>query len=282
MIHGASRQSIAAVRRRLNEMLEQRAASRQPAADAAAANQQLADELDLVAQLLAAQPRLRRALADPATDAQLRGRLIRSLLEGKVSDGTLDLVALAASQRWSAPWDLADAMSVLSDDVLLISADQTDQLDEVEDELFRFERILADNGALVAALDDLNASVQRRLTLLRDVLSNKVNPITYALIAHSIISARKTNLQLALDGLLEASAVRRNRSVARVLSASEMTEEQIERLSSALSGLYGRPISVRSAVDPAVKGGLEVRVGEELIDGTVASRLAAARATLAS
>jgi F-type H+-transporting ATPase subunit delta len=278
MIHGASRQSLAAVRERLNEVLAARTGS---GSAALAANQTLADELDSAAGLLGSQPRLRRTLADPATDAESRGRLVRSLFDGKVGAEALEIIAAAVTQRWSAPWDLADALSVVSDDVLLASAEQDGQLDEVEDELFRFERILADNGQLVTAFDDANASTARRVDLLKAVLADKVNPITFALIEHAINSSRKSSVQLALDDLLEASAVRRNRSVARVLSASELTVDQTERLSSALSGLYGRAISVRSAVDPSVKGGLEVRVGDELIDGTIATKLAATRAALA-
>ena len=275
MIHSASRQSLAAVRERLNEVLAARAGQD------AAANRTLADELGSVANLLGAQPRLRRTLADPTTDARLRGVLTRSLFGGKVGEEAVDLVATAVSQRWSAPWDLADAIQALSDDVLLVSADQQHQLDEVEDELFRFERILADNGQLVASLDDANVPAVRRVELLRSVLADKVNPITFGLVAHAISSARKASLQLALDDLLEASAVRRNRSVARVVSATELTDQQSERLGVALSSLYGRPIAVRSAVNRGIQGGLEVRVGDELIDGTIATRLTAARAALA-
>jgi F-type H+-transporting ATPase subunit delta len=279
VIHGASRQSLAAVRGRLNELLSARGTA--SAAAGATANRALADELGSVANLLGAQPRLRRTLADPATDAALRGQLVRNLLGGKVGEETVELSAAAVSQRWSQPWDLADALQTLSEDVLLVSAEQQGQLDEVEDELFRFERVLADSGELVATLDDANAPVDARTGLLRTLIGDKVNPITFELLSQSIASGRKASLQLAIDDLLEASAVRRNRSVARVISAIELTDAQSERLGAALTGLYGRPISVRSAVDPDIQGGLQIRVGDELIDGTVASRLAAARAALA-
>ena len=284
MIHGASRQSLAAVRARLNELLSARQGDGGGAFGAsgvAAVNRTLADELGSVATLLSGQPRLRRTLADPTTDAHLRGELVRSLFDGKVGEETLELTATAVSQRWSAPWDLADAIQSLSDDVLLASAEQQGQLDEVEDQLFRFERILADNGELSAALDEANSTAERRVGLLRSVLADKVNPITFELVANAISSPRKASLLLAVDDLLEASAVRRNRSVARVVSASELTDQQSERLGVALSGMYGRPISIRSAVDPQIMGGLEVRVGDELIDGTVSSRLSAARAAVA-
>ncbi|MEP6853024.1 MAG: F0F1 ATP synthase subunit delta [bacterium] len=274
MIHGASRQSLAVLREYLAALLSARAAS--PAEE----DRRLADELDAVSRLLAAQPRLRRILADPATDNSLRGDLLRRLLANKIGPQTLDLVADAARQRWSTPWDLADAIQSLSDDVLLATAEQQGRLDAVEDELFRFERILADNDALSAALDDRAAPADRRVGLLRAVLGDKVEPITSELLVHAMNSGRK-HLALAIDDLLEASAVRRSRSVARVVSASELTPEQNQRLSTALTRLYGRDITVRTAVEPDVRGGLEVRVGNEVIDATVATRLAAARAAVA-
>ncbi len=273
MIHGASRQSLVVLRERLNQVLGNRGGS-------ADDQRRLADELDSVSRLFATQPRLRRTLADPATDAALRGQLLRRLLENKVGPDTLDLVADAASQRWSSPWDLADAVQTLSDDVLLAAAEQQGRLDAVEDELFRFERILLDSSALASALDDATAPVERRVDLVRSLVGAKVEPITLELVVHAITSARK-HLQLAIDDLLEASAVRRSRSVARVVSATELTAQQNRRLGSALTRIYGREIIVRTAVDPDVLGGLEVRVGNEIIDGTVATRLAAARAFVA-
>jgi F-type H+-transporting ATPase subunit delta len=96
-----------------------------------------------------------------------------------------------------------------------------------------------------------------------------------------VTSGRRPTLQLAIDDLLQASAARRERSIARVLSATELTPEQTERLAAALTRLYGREINVRTAVDERVQGGLVVRVGDEVIDGSVASRLVAARAAFA-
>jgi F0F1-type ATP synthase delta subunit len=49
-----------------------------------------------------------------------------------------------------------------------------------------------------------------------------------------------------------------------------------------LSEYFRRRISVRTAVEPAVRGGLMIRIGDEVIDGTVSTRLALARNALAS
>ena len=102
----------------------------------------LAEELYAVADLLTAQPRLRRRLADSAAAADHRTGLAGTLLEGKVSASALSIVEQAVSVRWSAAWDLVDALETSGDDALLAAADSDGVLDEVEDELFRLERIL--------------------------------------------------------------------------------------------------------------------------------------------
>jgi F-type H+-transporting ATPase subunit delta len=287
MIHAASRSALAELRERLNTVLPDLSNPvfnwipllRRFEDDSR--HRELADELYAAAELLGKQPRLRRALGDPSTDASGRAELARSLLGDQVGDVAMGLIADAVALRWSSPWDLTDALEILADDALLAAAEQDGQLDTVEDELFRFERILADSGELGAALDEAGVPAERRRGLLQSLLGQKVHPITAQLLEHAVTSGRRPTLWLAIDDLLQASAARRERSVARVLSATELTPEQTERLATALTRLYGREINVRTAVDQKVKGGLVVRVGDEVIDGSVASRLAAARAAFA-
>jgi F-type H+-transporting ATPase subunit delta len=241
----------------------------------------IAGELYAVADLLVAQPRLRRTLGDPATAPDSRAELAKTLFGGKVDRHTLDLVQHAVSRRWSTPWDLTDALEGTGDDALFATAEKSDTLDQVEDELFRFERILLAEGELSALLDEPSADVGRRIALLDGLLKNKVSPVTATLLQHAVGSQRKRSVVLAIDDLLETAAARRERSVARVISAVPLTDAQQHRLAEALSQMYGRAISVRTALDPDVRGGLVVRVGDEVIDGSIATQFAAARAALA-
>jgi F-type H+-transporting ATPase subunit delta len=240
----------------------------------------IAGELYAIADLLVGQPRLRRVLGDPATSPESRAELAKSLLSGKVDRHTLDLAQHAVSQRWSSPWDLTDALESAGDDALFAAAEKGNNLDQVEDELFRFERILLAEGELSALLDEPSADVDRRSALLDDLLKNKVSPVTATLLRHAVGSQRKRSIVLAIDDLLETAAARRDRSVARVISAVPLTDAQQQRLADTLSEMYGRSISVRNALDPQVRGGLVVRVGDEVIDGSIATQFAAARAAL--
>jgi F-type H+-transporting ATPase subunit delta len=240
----------------------------------------LADELYSIANLLVAQPQLRRTTADQAKAPEARAGLITGLLSGKVSPAALELTDAAARLRWSSSWDLPDTIEGLGNEALLTVAERVGQLDEVEDQLFRFERILDGQPELVSALDDSTASTQRRVQLVTTLVAGKVSPITLSLLAHAVTSSRKRSIALAVDDLVQATATRQMRSVARVTSAVALTATQETRLAQTLTTIYQRAISVRTSVDPSVRGGLVIQVGDEIIDGSVAARFAAARSAL--
>lgn len=242
----------------------------------------LADELYAVASLLTAQPRLRRRLADPAAPPEQRTGLVHALLDGKISASALSIVDSAVSARWSSAWDLVDGIETSGDDVLLAAADNEGVLDAVEDELFRLERILDVESTLTTLLDEAAADARRRGDLAERLLAGKAHPVTVALVRHAVATERKRSILLALDDLIEAAGARRQLSVARVVSAVELSDKQQGDLAAKLSSMYGRRIEVRYAVDPAIRGGLIVRVGEEVIDGSVAARIAEVRAAFAS
>jgi len=272
MMRSASRQALAALRDHEDDVLGARAS--------ADTLMSVAGELYAVAALLTAQPRLRRTLGDPAAAPERRANLLEGLLSGQVGKQALDIATTAVQQRWSSPWDLCDALESAGDDALFAAAEKQKSFDRVEDELFRFERIVENEGEIAGLLDETTVEPSRRTALLDSLVEDKVAPVTLALLHHAVASERKRNIVLAIDDLLERAAQHRNRSVARVVSAVPLTDQQEQQLADTLTEMYGRPISVRSALDPDIRGGLVVRVGDEVIDGSVAGRFAAARARL--
>jgi F-type H+-transporting ATPase subunit delta len=275
MMHSVSRAALAALRERLDEVAGRFSTS--------AGLVGLADDVYAVAGLLATQPRLRRTLSDSTTAPDGRAELAGRLFDGQLSAASsLQLVRDAVGMHWSLPWDLVDALDAVADDALLIAAEQDGALDDVEDELFRFERVLDGEPRLPTIFDEDSVPAERRVALLRNLIEAKVSPVTFALLAHAVTSGHRHGIDRAIDNLLDLAAARRDRSVARVISAVELTAAQYTRLGEVLGQLYGRPISVRVAVEPEVQGGLVIRVGDEVIDGSVAAQLSAARSALAN
>jgi F-type H+-transporting ATPase subunit delta len=273
-MHAASREALGVVRAQVNSVLGRFSKTEGLTG--------LAEELYSVANLLTAQPRLRRRLADPAAQPEQRTGLAETLLNGKISASALSVFTTAVAARWSAPWDLVDALETSGDDVLLAAAERDNSIASVEDELFRLERILDNESSLTTLLDEATVDASKRADLIEQVLRDKANPVTLALVRHAVATRRKRSILLALDDLIEAAGARRERSVARVISAVDLTDAQLTALGDRLTEMYGRRIEVRYAVDPAIRGGLVVRVGDEVIDGSLASRLNDIRSAFAS
>jgi F-type H+-transporting ATPase subunit delta len=241
----------------------------------------LADELFAVARLLDGQLSLRRALSDPAGKPEDRAALARRLFAGKVSDVTLDLVETVASQRWSHPIDLVDAFMTLATEASLDAANVRGELDGVEDELFRFGRIVSGDRELGRLLSDRKASAEGKRALLDRLLSGRVSPVTEQLLRNVLTGPHVGTAENAVERLSDVASRRRGRSVARVTSAVALTADQEQRLSDVLRRIYGRTVGLQITVDPSLLGGLIVQVGDEVIDGSIAHRLEAAERRLA-
>jgi F-type H+-transporting ATPase subunit delta len=239
------------------------------------------DELLAVADLLRREPRLRRALADASRPADERIGLLGTVLAGKVGDAALGLLTALVRGRWSVPSALLDAVERLGVETLLAGADRAGSLGDVEDELFRFGQVVAGNAPLAAALSDTSAGIDRRGQLAADLLDGKAQATTLRLVKLALQGFGGRRFDSSLTRVVELAAARRDRQVAYVTTASPLTESEEERLVGRLSELYGRQISLKVDVDPAVLGGVRVQVGADLYDGTVSRRLAETRQALA-
>ncbi|ORA80685.1 F0F1 ATP synthase subunit B/delta [Mycobacterium malmoense] len=240
----------------------------------------LSSELVSVAEMLDREIVVTRYLTVPAEDAAPRVRLIERLVSGKVGDATLDVLRVAVSERWSANADLVDAIEHVSRQALLEVAEREDRVDEVEDQLFRFSRILDAQPRLAILLGDYAVPAESRVGLLRKVLENAsttVNPIALALLTQTVELLRGEPAEEAMKFLAEVAVARRGEVVAQVNAAAPLSDAQRTRLTQVLSRIYGHPVTVQLDIDAELLGGLLIAVADEVIDGTLSSRLAAAK-----
>jgi F-type H+-transporting ATPase subunit delta len=281
-MEASSREALAAVREVLDEQtrgaetLLEKARERVSGRPRGASSDDLlavSDELFAVSRLLEQQPTLRRALSDPAARPSDRAALVERLLGGKVSDRTLHLVQAVAQQRWSRPLDLVEALETLGTDAALAAAEAADEIDGVEDELFRFSRIVGGDPELSLLLSDPTATPAGKAEVLERLLTGKVGAVTLHLLRNVLTSSHVGTAETTVERLSEAASARRGQSVALVTTAVALTPAQEQRLTQILGRLYGRTIGLQVAVDPSVLGGLVIRVGDEVIDGSIAHRL---------
>ncbi|GHE61531.1 F0F1 ATP synthase subunit delta [Streptomyces capitiformicae] len=271
-MNGASREALAAARERLDALTDS------TSVDATS----LADELAAVTALLDREVSLRRVLTDPAQAGEAKAELAGRILGGQVSGTTADLVSGMVRSRWSQSRDLVDALEELADLADLTAAQKSGTLDDVEDELFRFGRIVSSNTELRAALTNRAAGASAKGELLRSLLGGRAKATTERLVTRLVTAPRGRSLEAGLESLSKLAAERRDRMVAVVTSAVPLSDTQKQRLGAALAKLYGRPMHLNLDVDPEVLGGIRVQVGDEIINGSIADRLEDASRRLAS
>jgi len=281
-MEASSRESLVLVRERLAELTREPSGllertkdrlTREPRVSTAEELTALADELFAVARLLDGQLTLRRSLSDPAGKPDERAALANRLFASRVSPAALDLVEAVARQRWSRPPDLVEAFMALATEASLDAAEVRGELDDVEDELFRFGRIVSSDRELGRILSDRKAQAGGKAALLDRLLSRKVSPVTEQLLRNVLTGPHIGHAENAIERLSDVASRRRGQSVARVTTAVALTAEQEQRLTEVLGRIYGRTVGLQVTVDPSVLGGLIVQVGDEVIDGSIAHRL---------
>ncbi|MDP9389976.1 MAG: F0F1 ATP synthase subunit delta [Actinomycetota bacterium] len=289
-MEASSRESLARARERLAELTREPSGLLQRTKDRVTGQARattpdelstLAGELFAVARLLDGQLALRRSLSDPAGKPEERAGLARRLFASRLSPAALDLVEAVAALRWSRPPDLVAAFTDLATEASLDAADALGELENVEDELFRFGRIVGGDRELARILSDRKAPVEGRTALLDRLLSGKVSPVTGQLLRNVLTGPHTGHAETVVERLSETASRRRGQSVARVITAVPLTADQEQRLIDVLGRIYGRTMGLQVTVDPGVLGGLIVQVGDEVIDGSIAHRLEAAQRRLA-
>jgi F-type H+-transporting ATPase subunit delta len=271
-MNGASREALAAARERLDALTDA------TSVDAA----RLAAELAAVTALLDREVSLRRVLTDPAQAGEAKAQLAQRLLGSQVGGTTADVVSGMVRSRWSQSRDLVDALEELANIADLTAAQKAGALDDVEDELFRFGRIVSSNTELRAALTDRKATASAKGELLGSLLGGRADAATGRLVTRLVTAPRGRSLEAGLESLSKLAAERRDRVVAVVTSAVPLSDTQKRRLGAALAKLYGRQMHLNLDVDPEVLGGIRVQVGDEVINGSLADRIEDAARRMAS
>lgn len=241
----------------------------------------VADELSAVVDALDESGSLRRALSDTSVSADERAALAEHVLGSQIGPRALAVVTAIAAHRWRSDRDLPGAVEQGAAQAALTAAEADGALGRVEEELFAFGRALAGSRALRAALSDLRAEPAARAALVDDVLTDRAHPVTRQLVARVAARPRGRTVTASLAALGRLAAERQQALVATATTALPLTAAQKERLAALLTRIHGRQVKVNNAVDPGVIGGVQVQVGDEMVDSTVLARLDDVRRRLA-
>ena len=269
---GASRQSLAAAR----ALLEKKISS----LESADISKVSTDLLSMVA-VFDSNIALSRALTDPSRKTEDKSELVKRVFEKGVSETTFAFVKELIALRWSYASDLVRAIERLGVETEAAAAEKDGALDRLESELFAFTQTIQDSSELRAVLADRTVqSTAKKSALIRTLLNGKATESTIRLIGAMVDQPRGRNVEAGMRDLTEAVAARKNRTIVHVKSAIALSKEQIDRITKSLSAQIGATVRLNVEIDSKILGGLSVRFGDELIDGSIATRIIGAERTL--
>ena len=273
ILGGSSRASVITLQKSLAEAI-----SKQSAAEATA----FASDLFTILTVLSNSIGVRRALTDNARDVSAKAELISNLFGKNIGSSAQDLLAKASSLRFSTPGELADAIEHLAVEAEAAAAEKNNELDKLESQLFDFTRVLVANPGLRQALNTSSDTDANKVALLESIVKSKYANSTVNLLRRVVLLRRGRNIDATLAAYFHYVSTRKNRLVAHVKTAVALTDAQQSKLITALSKQMGRDVHINIEIDSKVLGGISIRYADDVIDGTMVSRLAEAGRALVS
>ena len=238
----------------------------------------LGEELFAVASVLRGEAAVRRIATDASIEGDAKAGLIGNVFGNALGSDAVDLVKDAVRRRWTSPRDLADVIEYLG--VLATVRSAGDDGGRVSDELFEVRQTVDGHEPLRSALSDPARTVADKRGLLQQLFEGKVQSATLVLVGQAV-SGSHGSVDRGLEEFQHIAAEAKDEKIATVHTARELADDERERLTQALSRQYATSVHLQVVVDPDVVGGLRVEIGDDIIDGTVSSKLEDAQRKLA-
>ena len=241
------------------------------------ADLRVAEDLLAAGRIIGSSKQLRAALADAEADAAQKRTLVEAVFGSKLTADAVTLLTDLASNRWSESSDLLEGVEEMGFRVASESAPDV----PIDSELFTIGQAVASDAELELALGSKLNPVQSKVQIVDRLLAGKASPQTVAIVNHVVQQPRGGRIGELIRNAADIVAQQRGFGIVTVTTAAPLTTDQLRRLVQGLEAQYGRALRVNTIVDPAVIGGVRVQIGDDVIDGSVASRLSNLRQKLA-
>lgn len=236
-----------------------------------------ATELFAAANALHSSKQLRAALSDPSAEAASKEQLVHKVFGAKVSKEVVSVLVSVVQARWSSPRDMADSMESLGVRAL---ARSSKNLDGLQTELFEIQQLVSSDPELELALSSTRATGEQKQALVAKLLSDKTSEAALELSLQAVYSRTYKRFAEVLEQYGFWIAEFAGESVAHIRVAKELSQPQLERLTKALAGYFGRELQINVEVDPEIIGGVHIAINGEVLDATVLTKLQNARLQL--
>tara|TARA_R110002020_G_scaffold226999_1_gene437614 strand:- start:452 stop:1258 length:807 start_codon:yes stop_codon:yes gene_type:complete len=243
----------------------------------------VASQLFHSARVVGSSSHLSGALADPSASTASRQKVVEDVFGPTFAPVTVSLLSFAVQQRWSSATDLIAGIEELAIRVVAISTNSgSEGSTDLEGELFSVSRMVTQNPELELALGSRLGDATSKGALVDTLLAGRVSAGTALTVASIVQQPGERRVREALSRTMRIVSDELNRTVATVTTATPLSNAQAAQLVRLLSVKYGREVSLNTVVDSSVVGGLRVQIADDVIDASVAARLAELRQRLAS
>ena len=264
----STRQSLASAKAALQPLL-------------ATADLTLAGQLFAVSGAVSSSAQLRNLLSDPSAEEKAKSGAVSAVFGKNVSAEVLQYVTGLVALRWSKGSDLVSALEQLGVIVAANVAAKNGSIEVLSNELFTFQQAIEANSDLQFALASKTATPEARLNLVKALVGAKASAEANLLITQAVTGTHKLRTSVVLDHFGKHVAQVAQALVANVKVAQRLNADQLGRLQAALAKLYGASVKLNVEHDPSIIGGVRVQIADEIIDGSVISRLNQAKLSLA-
>jgi F-type H+-transporting ATPase subunit delta len=264
----STRQAIAAGKEALKPLL-------------ASADLNFAAELFSIAEAIASSVQLRNILSDPSAENAAKQGALNAVFGKTASKSAVEFVTSLVALRWSTGRDLVAGIEQLAVYAIASIAAADNSLSTLEAELFKVRQTIDSDQELQFALSSKTATDVSKLALIDAILAKKAAPATALLVRNAVVIARRERVSVVLEQFAKQVSAFATRLVATITVAAELDAKQLERLGAALAKNYGQALQLNIEIDPTLIGGVRVQVADEIIDGSLSSRLNEARLQLA-
>jgi F-type H+-transporting ATPase subunit delta len=146
-------------------------------------------------------------------------------------------------------------------------------VDRVDENLCRLRDLLIARGEILAFLKDRNIRHEGKRRALQDLFEGRVHPIVLDMLITISDQDRSRRILAIIEeysGLAEAA---RERVSGEVVTAIPLDDQTVERMAKELSRIIGKNVRLIQKLDRSILGGAIVRVGEQVVDGSLLRKL---------
>ena len=220
---------------------------------------------------------LTRALGDDSAADTQKAQAVDEVFH-QVSPGTRALLRLLVGLTWSEPTDLLHGIEEAGIRLAAVSAGKAD----LAGELLAVDRTIKSQPDVQLALSGKRAPAEGKVAMVEKLFGKKVSPEALAIVSHLVAQPRDRRITQSVSMAAETVCDQRGEGLAEVRVANSLAPGQLATISAMLDKQYGRPHYLDEVIDSQMLGGIRIRVGDHVIDQSVATQLADMRRQLAS